>query len=77
MDLAPEVKWISPRAYKNLKVVIGVNSDIAIETAAEAEFRSRYKDLGSLKIVQDRGAQVSKILLICYLKTFLPSGHTS
>lgn len=64
VDLAPEVKWISPRAYKNLKVVIGVNSDIAIKTAAEAEFRSRYKDLGSLKIVQDRGAQIGDVLVL-------------
>lgn len=64
VDLAPEVKWISPRAYKNLKVVVGVNSDIAIETAAEAEFRSRYKDLGSLKIVQDRGAQIGDVLVL-------------
>ncbi|GLJ15841.1 hypothetical protein SUGI_0261380 [Cryptomeria japonica] len=64
VDLAPEVKWISPKAYKNLKVVVKVESDVAIEKAAEAELKSRHKDLGSLKIVQDRGTQIGDVVVL-------------
>lgn len=64
VDLAPEVKWISPEAYKNLKVVVEVESDAAIERAAEAELKSRHKNLGSLKIVQDRGVKIGDVVVL-------------
>lgn len=59
VDVAPAVKWTSENAYKNLKVTIEVEDETFPQTAAEAELRSRHKDLGSLRVVQNRGVQVS------------------
>lgn len=64
VDLAPEVKWTTPEAYKNLKVVVEVESDAAIERAAEAELKARHKNLGSLKIVQDRGVKMGDVVVL-------------
>lgn len=64
VDLAPEVKWTSPEAYKNLKVVVEVEGDAAIERAAEAELKARYKNLGSLKIVQGRGLKIGDVVVL-------------
>ncbi|XP_058080230.1 trigger factor-like protein TIG, Chloroplastic isoform X3 [Magnolia sinica] len=62
VDVAPEVKWMSENAYKNLKVVVEIDNEIDAQRASEAELRRRHKALGALKIVTDRGLQQ-------YLKT--------
>lgn len=61
VDVVPELKWIPEDGYKNLKVVVEIDSEIDAQTAAEQELRRRHKALGALKIVVDRGLQVNKI----------------
>lgn len=64
VDIAPEIKWIPDNnAYKNLKIVVEMDSDIDAHTASEQEFRRRYKSIGALKVVTDRGLQVTKFNL--------------
>jgi FKBP-type peptidyl-prolyl cis-trans isomerase (trigger factor) len=58
VDVAPEIKWISDDAYKNLKVVVEIDNEIDAHIASEKEFRRRYKSAGVLKVVTDRGLQV-------------------
>lgn len=58
VDVAPEVKWNPENGYKNLKIVVEIDNDMAAQQAAEEELRRRHKSLGSLKIVTDRGLQV-------------------
>lgn len=58
VDVAPEIKWISDDAYKNLKIVVEIDSDIDAHRVSEKEFRRRYKSIGALKVVTDRGLQV-------------------
>lgn len=64
VDVAPEIKWISDNAYKNLKVVVEIDSDIDAHIASEKEFRRRYKSTGALKVVTDRGLQVGDVVVI-------------
>ena len=56
--MAPEVKWIPEDGYKNLKIVVEIDSDIDAHRASEQELKRRYKSLGLLRIVTDRGLQV-------------------
>lgn len=58
VDVAPEIKWKPENAYKNLKVVVELDSDMDAQVASEKEFTRRHKSLGALKIVTDRGLQV-------------------
>lgn len=58
--MAPVVKWIPEDAYKNLKVVVELDSDTDAQRIAEQELKRRHKSLGALKIVADRGLQVSR-----------------
>lgn len=44
--------------YKNMKIVVEIDSDIDAQKASEQELRRRHKSLGSLRIVTDRGLQV-------------------
>lgn len=64
VDVAPEVKWNPENGYKNLKIVVEIDNDIAAQQAAEEELRRRHKSLGSLKIVTDRGLQVGDIAIV-------------
>ncbi|KAH9803968.1 trigger factor-like protein TIG [Citrus sinensis] len=64
VDVAPEVKWNPGNGYKNLKIVVEIDNDIAAQQAAEEELRRRHKSLGSLKIVTDRGLQVGDIAIV-------------
>ncbi|KAK7276888.1 hypothetical protein RIF29_18034 [Crotalaria pallida] len=64
VDVAPEIKWISDNAYKNLKIVVEIDSEVDAQRASEQEFRRRYKSLGSLKVVVDRGLQVGDVAVI-------------
>lgn len=56
--MAPEVKWTMENGYKNLKIVVEIDSNIDAQKASEQEFRRRHKSLGSLRIVTERGLQV-------------------
>ncbi|OIT39671.1 PREDICTED: trigger factor-like protein TIG, Chloroplastic [Nicotiana attenuata] len=64
VDVAPEIKWKPDNAYKNLKVVVELDSDMDAQTASEKEFKRRHKSLGALKIVTDRGLQVGDVAVI-------------
>lgn len=59
VDVIPEIKWTSENAYKHLKVVVEVEEETAPQRVADAELRSRHKDLGSLRIVNGRGIEVA------------------
>lgn len=61
VDVAPEVKWVPENGYKDLKVVVEIDSEIDAHTACEEELRRRHKALGVLKIVTDRGLQVGDV----------------
>ena len=54
VDVAPEVKWIPENGYKNLKIVVEIDSDIDARRASEKELRRRNKSLGSMRIVTDK-----------------------
>ncbi|XP_052736542.1 trigger factor-like protein TIG, Chloroplastic isoform X2 [Vigna angularis] len=65
VDVAPEIKWIPDNnAYKNLKIVVEIDSDIDAQIASEQEFKRRYKSIGALKVVTDRGLQVGDIAVL-------------
>lgn len=72
VDVAPEVKWIPENGYKNLKIVVEIDSDIDAQNASEQELRRRHKSLGSLRIVTDRGLQVTnvQVTLVRYWDAF-------
>lgn len=61
VDIAPELKWTPEEGYKNLKVVVELDSDIDAQKASEQELRRRHKSLGALRIVTDRGLQVTQV----------------
>ncbi|OAY55645.2 trigger factor-like protein TIG, Chloroplastic [Manihot esculenta] len=64
VDVAPEVKWIPDNGYKNLKIVVEIDSDINAKVASEKELRQRQKSLGALKIVTDRGLQIGDVVVL-------------
>lgn len=61
VDIAPELKWTPEEGYKNLKVAVELDSDIDAQKASEQELRRRHKSLGALRIVTDRGLQVTQV----------------
>ncbi|KAM7504227.1 hypothetical protein LguiB_003131 [Lonicera macranthoides] len=61
VDVAPEVRWVPKDAYKNLKIVVEIDSDIDAQTAFEQELRHRHKSLSSLRIAIDRGLQIGDV----------------
>ncbi|WVZ15860.1 hypothetical protein V8G54_013426, partial [Vigna mungo] len=59
------IKWTPDNnAYKNLKIVVEIDSDIDAQIASEQEFKRRYKSIGALKVVLDRGLQVGDIAVL-------------
>ncbi|KAF7144970.1 hypothetical protein RHSIM_Rhsim04G0016400 [Rhododendron simsii] len=64
VDLAPEVRWIPEDGYKNLKVVVEIDSEIDAHKASEQELRRRHKFLGPMRIVTDRGLQVGDVAVL-------------
>jgi len=51
VDIAPEIKWIPDNnAYKNLKIVVEIDSDIDVQITFNQEFRRRYKSIGAPKV---------------------------
>nr|AKM76834.1 trigger factor type chaperone family protein [Francoa sonchifolia] len=64
VDIAPEIKWVPENGYKNLKVVVEIDSDIDAHKAFQQELRGRHKALGILKIVLDRGLQIGDVAVL-------------
>ncbi|MCO5606592.1 hypothetical protein L7F22_060780 [Adiantum nelumboides] len=64
VDIVPEVKWAIPGAYKKLKVVVEIDDESLYHKAAETEFRACYKDMGSLRVVQDRGIEAKDVVIL-------------
>ncbi|KAJ9551425.1 hypothetical protein OSB04_015470 [Centaurea solstitialis] len=64
VDVAPEVKWVPEDGYKNLKIVVELDSEIDAKTAAERELRQRYKSLSTMRIVTDRGLQIGDVAVL-------------
>lgn len=60
VDVVPELKWNPEDGYKNLKIVVEIDKEIAAQTAMEQELRRRHKALGALRIVTDRGLEVDR-----------------
>jgi FKBP-type peptidyl-prolyl cis-trans isomerase (trigger factor) len=65
VDVVPELQWLSEDKYKNLKVVIQIDEIVDAEKAAELELKRRRKSLGILRVVSDRGLQVSSCSCSC------------
>ncbi|CAN6471974.1 unnamed protein product [Victoria cruziana] len=75
VDVAPEVKWTTPDAYKNLKVVIEIDEEIQAQKACEIELRRRHKAAGVMRIVEDRGLHIGDVTVLdIYAKTVEQSG---
>ncbi|XP_052208061.1 trigger factor-like protein TIG, Chloroplastic [Diospyros lotus] len=64
VDVAPEVKWIPEDGYKNLNIIVEIDSEIDAHKASEQELRRRYKSLGLLRIVTDRGLQIGDVVVL-------------
>ncbi|XP_027061615.1 trigger factor-like protein TIG, Chloroplastic isoform X1 [Coffea arabica] len=64
VDVAPEVKWVPEYGYKNLKIVVEIDSEIDAKKASEEELRRRHKSLGSLRIVTDRGVKLGDVAVL-------------
>ncbi|CAK8538853.1 unnamed protein product [Lathyrus sativus] len=77
VDVAPEIKWISDGAYKNVKVVVKIDSDIDAHIASEREFKRRYKSTGVLKVVTDRGLQVGDVAVLDISATTIDKDETN
>lgn len=56
--MVPELKWSTENGYKDMKVVVELGDEIDAKKASERQLRQKYKSLGALKIVTDRGLQV-------------------
>lgn len=69
VDVAPEVRWVPENGYKNLKVVVEIDDEIGAQKASEQELKRRHKSLGLLRIVTDRGLQVT--VVCCLLSSSL------
>ncbi|KAL1307424.1 hypothetical protein AAHE18_17G031400 [Arachis hypogaea] len=63
-DIVPEIKWVPDNGYKNLKIVVEIDSDIDAQKASEQEFKRRHKSIGALKVVADRGLQAGDVVVI-------------
>lgn len=64
VDVLPEVRWNPEDGYKNLKIVVEIDNEIAAEVACERELRRRHKTLGPMRIVTDRGLQVGDVVVV-------------
>ncbi|KAF2596458.1 hypothetical protein F2Q68_00008055 [Brassica cretica] len=64
VDVVPELKWNPENGYKYMKVVVELGDEIDAKKACERQLRQKYKSLGALKIVTDRGLQVGDLAVI-------------
>ncbi|XP_076949015.1 trigger factor-like protein TIG, Chloroplastic [Bidens hawaiensis] len=64
VEVAPEEKWVPEDGYKNLKVVVELDSEIEAKTAAERELKRLYKNKSTMRIVKNRGLQVGDVVVL-------------
>ncbi|CAA0409943.1 Trigger factor-like protein TIG, Chloroplastic [Arabidopsis thaliana] len=64
VDVVPELKWNPEDGYKNMKVVVELGDEIDAKKACERQLRQKYKSLGALKIVTERGLQVGDLAVV-------------
>eukprot|EP00270_Netrium_digitus_P012032 TRINITY_DN3876_c0_g1_i1.p1 TRINITY_DN3876_c0_g1~~TRINITY_DN3876_c0_g1_i1.p1 ORF type:complete len:574 (-),score=198.32 TRINITY_DN3876_c0_g1_i1:102-1823(-) len=64
VDVLPEVKWSTPRAYASMRVEVAVDELQSSEEAATEELQALLKDLGSLRIAPERGIQMGDIAIL-------------
>ncbi|KNA04535.1 hypothetical protein SOVF_198800 [Spinacia oleracea] len=64
VDVLPEVRWNPEDGYKNLKIVVEIDNEITAEVACERELKRRYKTLGPMRIVTERGLQVGDVVVV-------------
>ncbi|KAL5729781.1 hypothetical protein ACHQM5_002682 [Ranunculus cassubicifolius] len=64
VDVEPEVIWTPENGYKDLKIIVEIDSGIGAEIACETEIKRRHKALGALRIVTDRGLQVHDVAIL-------------
>ncbi|CAG7892501.1 unnamed protein product [Brassica rapa] len=64
VDVVPELKWNPENGYKDMKVVVELGDEIDAKKACERQLRQKYKSLGALKIVTDRGLEVGDLAVI-------------
>ncbi|KAL9233676.1 hypothetical protein vseg_008640 [Gypsophila vaccaria] len=64
VDVLPKVRWNPENGYKNLKIVVEIDNEIAAEVACERELKRRHKTLGPLRIVTDRGLQTGDVVVV-------------
>ncbi|KAG7534311.1 Trigger factor ribosome-binding bacterial [Arabidopsis thaliana x Arabidopsis arenosa] len=64
VDVVPELRWNPEGGYKNMKVVVELGDEIDAKKACERQLRQKYKSLGALKIVTDRGLQVGDLAVV-------------
>ncbi|CAL9243634.1 unnamed protein product [Arabidopsis halleri] len=64
VDVVPELRWNPEDGYKNMKVVVELGDEIDAKKACERQLRQKYKSLGALKIVTDRGLQVGDLAVV-------------
>ncbi|XP_030510811.1 trigger factor-like protein TIG, Chloroplastic [Cannabis sativa] len=77
VDVIPEVKWIPEDGYKNLKIVVEVDSDIDARITSEQELAGRHKALGTLRIVTDRGLQIGDVAVLDISATTTGEGESN
>lgn len=70
VDVVPELRWNPENGYKNMKVVVELGDEIDAKKACERQLRQKYKSLGALKIVTDRGLQVNECIFSHVLALF-------
>ena len=51
--------------HKDMKVAVELGDEIDAKKACERQLRQKYKSLGALKIVTDRGLQVTECTCAC------------
>ncbi|KAI5562482.1 hypothetical protein BDE02_15G056600 [Populus trichocarpa] len=64
VDVAPEVIWIPENGYRDLKIVVEIDSEIDAQRASEQELRQRHKSLGLMRIITDRGLQIGDVAVL-------------
>ncbi|KAJ8754980.1 hypothetical protein K2173_015492 [Erythroxylum novogranatense] len=77
VDVAPEIEWIAENGYKNLKIVVEIDSEIDAKKASEKELSRRHKSLGTLRIVSDRGLQIGDVAVLDISATKIDNGKSS
>lgn len=62
VDVVPELKWNPENGYKDMKIVVELGDEIDAKKACERQLRQKYKSLGALKIVTERGLKVNECI---------------